>query len=68
MLEFLIDNIFVEFERTHFSTNDRNPYGENSALFLVDLLLYSYEAWFIKKIIKDKTITEVKAFNLLQVY
>jgi len=59
MLEFLIDNIFVEFERAHFSTK-----GKNGAPFLVDLFLYSYEAWFIKKIIKDKTITEVKAFNL----
>jgi hypothetical protein len=38
--------------------------GKNSALFLVDLFLYSYEAWFIKKMIKDKTITEVKTFNL----
>jgi hypothetical protein len=38
--------------------------GKNSALFLVDLFLYSYKAWFIKKMIKDKTITEVKTFNL----
>ena len=38
--------------------------GKNSVLFFVDLFLYSYEAWFIKKMIKDKTITEVNTFNL----
>ena len=38
--------------------------GKNSALFLVDLFLYCYDAWFIKTMIKDKTITEVKTFNL----
>ena len=32
---------------------------------LVDLFLYSYEAEFIQNLIKDKTITDAKAFNLI---
>jgi hypothetical protein len=40
----------------------------NCSLLLVYLFLYSYEAEFIQKLIKDKQITEVKAFNLTFMY
>jgi hypothetical protein len=49
MLEFLIDDIFVEFGRHIFNISS----GTNCVL-LVDLFLYSYEAEIIQKRIKDK--------------
>ena len=42
--------------------------GANCSLLLVYLFLYSYEAEFIQKLIKDKQITEVKAFDLTFMY
>jgi hypothetical protein len=38
--------------------------GPNCAPLLVDFFFYSYEAEFIHKLIKDKRITNTKAFNL----
>ena len=64
MLEFLIDNIFVEFGVYIFQQVIGIPMWKTSAPFLADLFLYSYEVGFIQKLIKDKTITEPKAFNL----
>ena len=42
--------------------------GANCSLLLVYLFLYSYEAEFIQKLIKDKQITESNAFNLTFMY
>ena len=38
--------------------------GTNCALLLVVHLLYSYEAEFIQKLVKDKRITDVEALSL----
>jgi hypothetical protein len=49
MLGFLIDNIFVVFGNEIFQQTVGIPMGTNCAPLLADLLLYSYEAEFIKK-------------------
>ena len=55
MLEFLIDNIFVEFGGLIFQQTVGIPMGTNCAPLLADLFLYSYEAEFIQNLLKDKT-------------
>ena len=47
MLDFLIDNIFVEFGGFIFQQTVGIPMGTNCAPLLADLFLYSYEAEFI---------------------
>ena len=49
MLEYLIDNIFVEFGGRIFQQTIGIPMGTNCAPLLADLFLYSYEAEFVKK-------------------
>ena len=66
MLEFLIDNIFVSFGGTLFQQVVGIPMGTNCVPLLADLFLYSYE--FLKKLVKDKKIHEVKAFNFTYRY
>jgi hypothetical protein len=39
--------------------------GKKLCFLLVDLFLYSYKAEFTQNLIKDKTITDAKAFNLI---
>ena len=65
MLEFLIDNIFVSFGGTLFQQVVGIPMGTNCAPLLSDLFLYSYESEFLQKLVKDKKIHEVKAFNFI---
>ena len=48
MLDFLIDNIFVEFGGLVFQQTIGIPMGTNCAPLLADLFLYSYEAEFIQ--------------------
>ena len=56
MLEFLVDNIFVEFEWHIFQQIiARHPYGNKLCPSPLQLFLYSYESEFIQKLIKDKT-------------
>jgi len=52
MLVFLIDNIFVIFGGRVFQQTVGIPMGTNCAHLLVDLFLYSYEADFIKGLLK----------------
>ena len=52
MLEFLIDNIFVEFGGEIFQQTVGIPMGTNCAPLLADLFLYSYEADFIQMLLK----------------
>lgn len=40
--------------------------GTNCAPLIADLFLYSYEAEFIPKLIKDKIITEAKPFRIFK--
>ena len=64
MLEFLIDNIFVEFGGQIFQQSVGIPMGTNCAPLLADLFLYSYEAEFIENLLKDKKNKRVaKSFN-----
>ena len=66
MLEFLLDNIFVVFDGQIFQ---QTIMGTNCAPLLADLFLYSYEAEFIKGLLKSgkkKTCTEFQ-FHI-QVY
>ena len=50
MLNFLIDNIFVEFGGHIFQQVIGIPMGTNCAPLLADLFLYSYEADFIENL------------------
>jgi hypothetical protein len=56
MLEFLIDNIFVHVVvgGQVFQQFVGIPMGTNCAHLLADLLLYSYEAEFIQKLLHEK--------------
>ena len=54
MLEFLIDNIFVEFGGKIFQQTIGIPMGTNCAPLLADLFLYSYETEFLQNLIRDK--------------
>ena len=53
MLEFLIDNIFIECGGVIFQQVIGIPMGTNCAPLLADLFLYSYEAEFIQTLIKS---------------
>ena len=63
MLDFLIDNIFVEFGGHVFQQCIGIPMGTNCAPLLADLFLYSYEAEFIQNLIKQKKVSVAKSFN-----
>ena len=47
MIEFLIDNIFVQFGGRDFQQTIGIPMGTNCAPLLADLFLYSYETDFL---------------------
>ena len=53
MLDFLIDNIFVECGGIIFQQVIGIPMGTNCAPLLADLFLYSYEAEFIQTLINS---------------
>ena len=63
MLEFLIDNIFVVFGNQVFQQSVGIPMGTNCAPLLADLFLYSYEAEFIQKLLREKKKSLAVAFN-----
>ena len=48
MIEFLIDNIFVQFGGHSFHQVIGIPVGTNCALLLADLFCYSYENEFLE--------------------
>ena len=54
MVNFLIDNIYVEFAGVIFHQTIGNPMGTNCAPLLADLFLYTYEAEFIQKLLAQK--------------
>ena len=54
MLDFLIDNIFVEFEGLIFQQTIIVPIGTNCTPLLADLCLFSYETDIIQMFLKDK--------------
>ena len=63
MIDFLIDNIFVEFAGQVFQQTVGIPMGTNCAPLLADLFLYSYEADFIQGLLRDKKKALAKSFN-----
>ena len=62
MLEYLIDNIFVEFSRRRLQQTIGIPMGTNCAPLLADLFLYSYEAELVQSLSSKqaKTTTTTK--------
>ena len=64
MLEFLIDNIFVMFGGGVFQQTVGIPMDTNCAPLLTDLFLYSYEADFIKGLLKKHKKKLARSFNL----
>jgi hypothetical protein len=54
MLESPLGNIYVAFGDQVFQQSVSNPMGTNCALWLTDIFLYSYEAEFVQKLLRDK--------------
>ena len=53
MLWFLVDNIYVFFGDQVFQQSDGIPMGTNRAPLLAVLFLYSNEAEFVQKLLRD---------------
>ena len=68
MIEFLIDNIFVQFGWRLFRQVIGIPMGTNCAPLLADLFLYSYENEFLDNMIKGGLRRLVRSFNLCYRY
>ena len=68
MLEYLIDNIFVEFGGRIFQKTIRLPMGTNCAPLLAYLFLYSYEAEFIQSLLKAGKKHLAQQFNFTYRY
>ena len=64
MIEFLIDNIFVQFGGCLFRQMIGIPMGINCAPLLADLFLYSYENEFLDNIIRNGHKRLARSFNL----
>ena len=62
MIDFLIDNIFVECGGVIFQQVIGIPMGTNCAPLLADLFLYSYEVEFIQTLIKSSERHLAKSF------
>lgn len=56
MLEFLIDNIFITYGRTHLQQITGIQMGTNCTSLLADLFLYSCELEFLHNLVKDKKV------------
>ena len=66
MLDFLIDNIFVEFGGRIFQQTIGIPMGTNCAPLLADLFLYSYEAEFINGLMQPSLL--ISASDILMIF
>ena len=64
MIEFLIDNIFVQFGGRLFRQTIGIPVGTNRAPLLTDLFLYSYENEFLNNMIRSGHRRLDRSFNL----
>jgi hypothetical protein len=53
MIGFLVDNIYVVFGDQVFQQSIGIPMGTHCAPLLADLFLYSYEAEFVQKLLRD---------------
>ena len=63
MIEFLIDNIFVQFGGRLFCQVIGIPMGKNCAPLLADLFLYSYENKFLDNMIRSGHRRLARSFN-----
>ena len=63
MMEFLIDNIFVQFGGRVFQQTIGIPMDTNCAPLLADLFLYSYEADVFDGLLKQKQKQLAQSFN-----
>ena len=68
MLEYLIDNIFVEFGGQIFQQTFGIPMGTNCALLLADLFLYSYKAEFVQSLLQAGNKQLAQQFNFTYRY
>jgi hypothetical protein len=60
---FLVDNIYVVFGDQVFQQSVGIPMGTNCAPLLADLFLYSYEAEFVQKLLRDNNKKLALSFN-----
>ena len=63
MLNFLIDNIFVEYGGQIFQQTIGIPMGTNCAPLLADLFLFTYESAFLQDLVKKKKKKLAQSFN-----
>ena len=68
MLEYLIDNIFVEFGGRIFQQTIGLPMGTNCVPLLADLFLYSYEAEFVQSLLQAGKKHLAQQFNFAYRY
>ena len=68
MLEYLIDNIFVEFGGRIFQQTIGIPMGTNCAPLLADLFLYSYDAEFVQSLLQAGKKHLAQQFNFTYRY
>ena len=69
MLEFLVYNIFVVFAGKVFRQTVGIPMGTNCSPLLVDIFLYSYEAYFIQSLLSTgKETFSISVQSHLQVH
>ena len=68
MIEFLIDNIFVQFGGRLFCQVIGIPMGTNCAPLLADLFFYSYENEFLDNIIRSGHRRLARSFDLCYRY
>ena len=68
MIEFLIDNIFVQFGGHLFCQVIGIPMGTNCAPLLADLFLYSYENEFLDNMIRSGHRRLARSFNPCYIY
>jgi hypothetical protein len=58
-----VDNIYVVFGDQVFQQSVGIPMGTNCPLFLADLFLYSYDAEFVQKLLRDNKKKNKKTPN-----
>ena len=68
MLEYLIDNIFVEFGGRIFQQTIGIPVGTDCAPLLANLFLYSYEAEFVQRLLQAGKKHLAQQFNFTYRY
>ena len=68
IFEYLIDNSFVEFGGRIFQQTIRIPMGTNCAPLLADLLLYSFEAEFVKSLLHAGKKHLAQQLNFTYIY